>query len=97
MAKQMLTLTPETIIKRNNDILASDIDGEKVMMSIKQGEYYGMGKTGSFIWDNIEKPIKICDLIGLIIEKFNVEKEQCYNDISPFLTDLVEKELIIVT
>ena len=92
-----MKITSDTIIQRNNEILTSDLDGEKVMMSIKFGEYYGLGKTGSFIWDNIEKPIKICDLIDLITETFNIEKEQCYNDISPFISDLIEKELIIAT
>ncbi|MDY6801296.1 MAG: lasso peptide biosynthesis PqqD family chaperone [Bacteroidota bacterium] len=90
-----MKLTKETIIQRNIDILASDIDGEKVMMSIQQGEYYGLGKTGSFIWDNIEKPITINDLVDLITEKYKVSKEQCLKDILPFLNDLAEKKLIV--
>ncbi|HSH52564.1 MAG TPA: PqqD family peptide modification chaperone, partial [Bacteroidales bacterium] len=65
-----MKLTKETIIQRNPDILASDIDGEKVMMSIQQGEYYGLGKTGSFIWDILEQPIAISDLADLITEKY---------------------------
>jgi len=90
-----MKLTKQTIIQRNNDILASDIDGEKVMMSIQQGEYYGLGKTGSFIWDNIEQPITIKDLADLITEKYEVNKEQCLQDILPFLNDLAEKKLIV--
>jgi len=90
-----MKLTKQTIIQRNNDILASDIDGEKVMMSIQQGEYYGLGKTGSFIWDNIEQPITIKDLADLITEKYEVSKAQCLNDIMPFLNDLAEKKLIV--
>lgn len=86
-----------TVIQRNKEILASDLDGEKVMMSIEKGEYYGLGKTGTFIWDNIEESIKIADLIKLIIEKYNVDKNQCFEDIAPFLKDLAEKELIIAT
>jgi len=90
-----MKLTKQTIIQRNNDILASDIDGEKVMMSIQQGEYYGLGKTGSFIWDNIEQPITIKDLADLITEKYEVNKEQCLQDILPFLNDLAEKKIIV--
>jgi len=90
-----MKLTKQTIIQRNNDILASDIDGEKVMMSIQQGEYYGLGKTGSFIWDHIEQPISIKKLVELITEKYEVNKEQCLQDILPFLNDLAEKKLIV--
>ena len=90
-----MKLTEKTIIQRKTDILASDIDGEKVMMSIQQGEYFGLGKTGSFIWDHIEQPIAIKDLVDLITEKYDVNKEQCLNDIMPFLNDLAEKQLIV--
>jgi len=90
-----MKLTEQTIIRRNNDILASDIDGEKVMMSIQQGEYFGLGKTGSFIWDHIEQPISIKKLVELITEKYEVNKEQCLQDILPFLNDLAEKKLIV--
>lgn len=92
-----MKLSEETIIQRNNEILTSDIDGEKVMMSIQRGEYYGLGNTGSFIWDNIENKIRIEDLINLITQEFDVNKEQCLNDIMPFLNDLVEKGLISAT
>jgi len=92
-----MKLTTQSVIQRNNEILTSDIDGEKVMMSIQHGEYYGLGNTGSFIWDHIENQIKIKDLINLITQEFNVDNEQCTNDILPFLIDLVEKGLIIAT
>jgi len=92
-----MKITLNTSIQRNPDILASDLDGEKVMMSIQKGEYYGLGKTGTFIWDKIEEPILIKDLIALITEKYNVLEENCFKDILPFLTDLIEKELIIAT
>ncbi|MBI9055316.1 MAG: lasso peptide biosynthesis PqqD family chaperone [Bacteroidales bacterium] len=92
-----MKLTVDTTIQRNNDTLTSDIDGEKVMMSVKHGEYYGLGQTGSFIWDNISDPINIGYLVELILEKFKVEKEQCLKDILPFLNDLVEKGLVIAT
>ncbi|MFC2104093.1 lasso peptide biosynthesis PqqD family chaperone [Bacteroidota bacterium] len=95
MRKSEITL--DTVIQQNREILASNLDGEKVMMSIQHGEYYGLGKAGTFIWDQIEKPVKIADLIYRITEKYNIDKEQCFKDISSFIKDLIEKELIIVT
>jgi len=92
-----MKITLNTIIQRNPDILASDLDGEKVMMSIKKGEYYGLGKTGTFIWDNIANPVKIGDLVEHITQKYQVTEQQCLNDIKPFIADLIEKQLIIAT
>ena len=95
MAKTKVDL--HTIIQRDNDILASDLDGEKVMMSIKRGEYFGLGKTGTFIWNNIEQPISINNLVRIIIAKYKISEDKCLTDIIPFIEDLVEKELIIAT
>ena len=95
MAKIDITL--DSTIQRKIDVLTSDLDGEKVMMSIEKGEYYGLGKTGTFIWDNIENPIKIKDIIDLITENYNINKNKCFADIAPFIMDLIEKELIVVT
>lgn len=95
MAKIEITLN--TVIQRNNEILTSDLDGEKVMLSIKRGEYFGLGKTGTFIWDHIENPVKIDSLIDMITENYNVDKNKCFADISPFIIDLIEKELVIAT
>ena len=92
-----IVITVNTIIQRNKEILTSDLDDEKVMMSIQRGEYYGLGKTGTFIWDNIEEPITIVDLVSLITEKYRIDKKECFTDIAPFIRDLIEKELIIAT
>ncbi len=95
MAKIEITL--DTIIQKKTDVLTSDLDGEKVMMSIEKGEYYGLGKTGTFIWDNIESPIKIKALIEMITENYNIDENKCFADIAPFIMDLIEKELVVVT
>jgi len=92
-----MKLTEETKIQRNNEILTSDLDGEKVMMSIQKGEYYGLGKTGTFIWDHIIEAISINDLVIMITNKYNIDQKKCLEDILPFLNDLLEKELIIAT
>ena len=92
-----MEITFDTIIQRNNEILTSDLDGEKVMMSIQFGEYYGLGKTGSFIWDHIEEPIKIKNLVYLITSKYDIDETKCLADIIPFLNALLEKQLIIAT
>ena len=42
-------ITTNTIISQIEEIVASDIDGETVMMSIENGEYYGLDDIGSRI------------------------------------------------
>mgnify|MGYP006281803067 FL=1 len=92
----MQNITDETIVKRNPEMLASEIDGEKVMMSMDKGEYFGLNTVGSRIWELIEEEIEVNDLIGKMLEEFDVESSACKEDVIGFLNELNEKGLIVI-
>jgi hypothetical protein len=87
-------ITAETIIGRSSEVVASDIDGEVVMMSIEKGKYYGMDLIASRIWELLGKQIKVADLIGMLTQEYKVSREDCERDVMPFLNDLLKEKLI---
>jgi len=89
-------LTLQAIVKRNSGLVTSNIDGEIVMMSVDNGEYYGLDEIGSRIWDLLENSISIEQLVDKLTEEFDVAKEDCINDTFEFLKDLMNKNLILV-
>lgn len=91
----MNSIKLDSIIKRNPELVSSDVDGEKVMMSIESGEYFGLDPVGSRIWEFIENPIHVNILIEKLLDEFDVEKELCEADTLDFLNQLLEKNLII--
>ncbi|HCT30460.1 MAG TPA: lasso peptide biosynthesis PqqD family chaperone [Bacteroidales bacterium] len=86
----------ESIIKRSSGLVSTDVDGEKVMMSVENGEYFGLDSVGSRIWEMIENPVKVETLIDYLIDEFDVSKQQCEIDTLEFLNELLEKKLLIV-
>jgi hypothetical protein len=72
------------------------MDGETVMMSIDNGEYFGLDPVGSRIWTLIENPIRIDKLIEQLLEEFDATKEQCELDTLEFLNQLQDKNLLII-
>lgn len=89
-------LTLQAVVKRNSGLVTSNIDGEIVMMSVDNGEYYGLDEIGSRIWDLLENSISIEQLVDQLTEEFDVAKEDCINDTFEFLKDLLNKNLILV-
>lgn len=79
---------------RTEKTIASELDGEVVMMSIELGEYYGLGQIGSHIWRIIEQPITVQQIIDKCIAQYEVDFEQCQQDVLPFLAQLHLKGLI---
>lgn len=92
----MSSISLNTTIQRNPELVSSDVDGEKVMMSIESGEYFGLDPVGSRIWELIENPIQVEKLIELLLEEFEVNQEQCEIDTIEFLDQLHEKKLLLL-
>lgn len=84
----------KTVIVRNPEIVASDMDGETVMMHIETGKYYNLGKTGGFIWNLLEEPMRMEALIEKLMDKFEVTREQCEQDTLAFLQKLGRNGLV---
>ena len=67
-------IDPDTVLQRKNDLLFNEIDGEVVMLSIENSEYYDtyIGKynrSGTLQWFIRKgRPVKIFTMI-LLLEK----------------------------
>lgn len=87
-------IIPGTILSRNPDILANEIGSETVMMSIQEGKYFGMNKTGSYIWKQLEQPLAFDRLCENIISDFNISRVQCEEEIVPFIEEMTKEKII---
>jgi hypothetical protein len=85
----------DTIIKRKNDMLFNEIDGEVVILSIENSEYFGLDMIGSRIWELLEQPLSFKNLVTSLLEEYEVTEQQCIEDTLIFLNKLVDKKLII--
>ncbi|MFW6352516.1 MAG: lasso peptide biosynthesis PqqD family chaperone [Bacteroidota bacterium] len=91
-----LKLTKNSIIQRKTELLCSKMDEEVVMMNIDKGEYYGLDEIGSRIWQILEKPVHFNDIIQTLTDEYDVEETTCRDDVTAFLKELHEKDLIVV-
>jgi hypothetical protein len=89
-------ISTESIVNWIEDIVASDIDNEKVMMSVEKGNYYGLDPVGSRIWDLMEKPVQVAELIDTLLLKYDVERETCEQDVLVFLEELRKEGILQV-
>ena len=94
--KEESHLKLDSVVQRNPKLIANQMDGEVVMMSIDNGEYYGLDEIGSRIWELIELPVSISCLVDSLTNEFEVEKAECENDTIEFLDDLLQKGLLLV-
>lgn len=80
---------------RSPDTIATDMDGETVMMSMERGQYFGLGGVGSRVWALLEQPAALDTLVEQICAEFAVPEDVCRADLQTFLGTLVEHRLVI--
>lgn len=86
----------ESRLTRAEGLLATELDGELVLMSIEQGSYYGMERTARRIWDLLETPLGVEELCQRLSAEYGVELETCQRDVLPYLERLLEEGLVVV-
>lgn len=81
---------------QSREIDSTDLNGDKVMMNLDKGKYFALNSVGSRIWDIINEEIYVKDIINILLEEYDVEKEICENTVLNYLGVLENEELITV-
>lgn len=82
------------LIRKVDGSLVSDMDGEKVMLSIKSGKYFNLGRIGGRIWELMEGPMTASEIAHRLISEFDVTLELCEQHVLDFLQQLYAEQLI---
>jgi len=84
----------KSVVSKSNELLASEVDGEIVMMNIESGKYYGTNSVGSEIWKLLDSPILVSDICKKLTKDFEIDDATCETEVMDFLQSL-EKESIL--
>lgn len=87
-------ITPETIIRRSDALLSNNLGEDVVMMDIEQGSYYGLEDVAARIWQFTENPVSVGNLCQNLTSEYDVSVEQCQQDVTKFLGELVDRNII---
>jgi hypothetical protein len=93
----------ETImIDKSSVVVAADhqtsteVDGESVILDLEEGVYYGLNPVGARIWSEIQEPATVEEITAAILAEYDVNAEECREDVISLLQDLKENDLIEV-
>ncbi|HWJ76737.1 MAG TPA: lasso peptide biosynthesis PqqD family chaperone [Niallia sp.] len=89
-------LLPTHIVSQGEGNIVSDMGGEKVMLSIGNGKYYNLGEIGGVIWDLAKKPITIDQVVTKLVSQYEVEKNECEQQVMKFVKQLIDEGLLII-
>lgn len=90
-------ISSNAIISANPDQIASELDGEAVILNMTTGIYYGLNTVGARIWALIQQPKSFEFLHHTLIEEYDVSPEVCKEDLLTIISDMARANLVEVS
>ena len=85
-----------TIVERNHEIDATDLDGEKVMMDLEKGQYFMLNGVAGDVWELMKKPMSVEDIIISLMNEYEVEREECESSVKDLLHNMHHANLVMI-
>jgi hypothetical protein len=85
-----------TIVKRSDRQVACNLNGEVALLHLDKGLYFGLQNVGAHIWDALQEPRSVDEIIATVLTHFDVAPEICRADVLKFLVSLQEAGMIEV-
>lgn len=93
---QTVTIQTHDEVVQVKGNIVSDMDGEKVMLSIQNGKYYNLGKVGGDIWERIASPKTVSALTDELCSEYDIDRDVCERQVLAFLEQLAKEHLVEV-
>ena len=89
-----MRVTNDSIIVRDNQLAAADVDGRTVVLSVSAGSYFDFNQIGTEIWNMLAEPCCVGEIFHRLSQQHEVDAETLSRDVTPFLQILVDERLI---
>ena len=68
---------------------------EIVIMDPDLVNYYSIESPATTIWEQFEQPTSVEDVVGTLVERFDVAPEVCLAETSKFVESLLQRKLLV--
>jgi hypothetical protein len=92
----MSTLDKSSVVVAADHQTSTEVDGEKIILDLEGGIYFGLNPTGAQIWEAIQEPTPIGEVVAKVAGEYDVETEQCLEDVMALVQDLKKNGLVEV-
>jgi hypothetical protein len=87
-------LADDARLARTEGLVASDFNGEVVILSIESGHFFHLNATGTRIWSLLDTPITLAALCAAMRERFAVDADECRRSVTEFVQGMLERGLL---
>ena len=91
-----LKIGRNSIISWSSEAVATEVNGEVVLMNLERDRCHGLGITGSEIWRRLRHPIRVAELMAQLDTEFEAAPGEIETDLLRTLAEYASEGLIEV-
>ena len=78
----------------SKDVLFQEVSGETVLLDLASESYFGLDEVGTRIWTLLNEDKTAVEMVDVLLEEYEVERETLEGDVRDLLTALIEAGLL---
>jgi hypothetical protein len=90
----MTDLQRRVAVSRNQ--IHSSLGEEIIILDLYRGTYHGLSSVGARIWELLQEPKTVENVLNVLLDEYDVDPKQCKTDLLDLLERLQAQELIEV-
>lgn len=87
-------ITLESRIIRNDGLLATEVDGDLVMMDVASGRYFHLDPVGARIWTMLDGGAALSDLCDRLVKAYDGEVGKIQADVLAYVARMEASGLV---
>jgi hypothetical protein len=87
-------LCSDSVVRVADCEVSSRFGDEVAILELDRSVYYGLNYTGAFLWNLMQKPVRVNEMRAALVEEFDVDPETAEQDLLSVLADLRDAGLI---
>jgi len=91
------SISCNSIIRTSEKCLSCDLGDGTAILNPKTGSTQTLNSMGSRIWDLLKKPIKVENLVEILVNEYEVSRKVCEQDTLTIVSELYRSGILEVT
>jgi hypothetical protein len=80
--------------RRSDKAIFSEVGDDIVALHVERGNCYGMEKVTAAVWELLDAPQTLDEIVGTLVERYDVGADQCRAEIAELLQTMSAEGLI---
>lgn len=92
MSDNIISASSKIVVSKEQ--VSRNMGEEAVILNIKDGEYYELNPVAARVWEIIKEPTGMDEIAAIILDEYDVGKEELEQDLHELMQDLSARNLV---